>query len=95
MLTQARLKKLLSYNTDTGEFRWRVTRRGAARAGSVAGCVRHDGYVRIAIDGKRYLAHRLAWLYVHGELVPELDHANGVRSDNRLDNLRPATRITE
>ena len=91
MLTQERLKELLSYDPDTEEFRWRVTRGGTARAGSVAGYARPDGYIKIKIDGKFYLAHRLAWLYVHREFVPEIDHINGVLSDNRIANLRPAT----
>ena len=51
-----------------------------------------DTYPRIAIDGKLYRVHRLAWLYVHG-VWPEkqLDHKDGVRNNAALDNLRPAT----
>ena len=92
MLTQKRLKELLSYDPDTGEFRWRMTLNNRAPSGSVSGYVNHHGYVRIMIDKKTYQAHRLAWLYVYGEFVPELDHKNGVRSDNSISNLRPATR---
>jgi hypothetical protein len=44
------------------------------------------------IDGKRYLAHRLAWLYTHGAWPHKLlDHRNRVTGDNRIDNLREAT----
>ena len=91
MLTQERLKELLSYDPATGVFRWRVSLSNRAPSGSVAGCIRPDGYVQIMIDGKHYLAHRLAWLYVHGELAPQLDHADGNPSNNRISNLRPAT----
>ena len=91
MSTAERVRELLSYDPETGDFRWMVS-RGGQRAGSIARCVRHDGYVVIMIDRKLYYAHQLAWLYMHGELVSELDHINGIRSDNRIFNLRPATR---
>lgn len=62
------------------------------KAGDIAGTVdKTNGYRRIAIDGKRYAAHRLAWLYMTGVLPEELiDHENRQRDDNRWANLRPA-----
>lgn len=91
MVTQERLKELLDYDPGTGIFTWRVS-CGTAKAGSVAGTVRPDGYVAIQIDRKPYLAHRLAWLYVHGEFpTDQIDHVNRVRTDNRIENLRLAT----
>ena len=91
MLTQARLKEILDYNPDTGEFRNIKTRKGIAKGvGSLAGSTNKNGYTYIAIDGKKYLAHRLAWLYTHNELPPEIDHQNLNRSDNRIANLRRA-----
>jgi len=92
MLTQKKLKKLLHYNQDTGEFTWRVN-RGGNRSGTVAGSMNGSGYILIQIDGKSYKAHRLAWLYEHGAWPPaDMDHINHIRTDNRLDNLRPVTR---
>lgn len=85
-------RQLLSYNPETGTFTWRVG-RGKARVGSVAGTPCSGGYFQIRIYGRIYSAHRLAWLLTHG-VWPEnqIDHINGRRDDNRLCNLRLATR---
>lgn len=94
-MDQARLKELLHYDEETGQFTRLKTRgRGKKKClvGRVAGCISNDGYRHIAVDGRRYLAHRLAWLYVHGVFpVDQLDHINCVRDDNRIANLRLAT----
>lgn len=94
ILTQARLKELLHYDPDTGVFT-NIKARQNVRVGSVTGCVSTTtGYVGIKVDCRKYQAHRLAWLYVHGSFPPEqLDHINRVRTDNRLCNLRLATSI--
>lgn len=91
-LTQVELKKLLSYDASTGLFTWKLRRQGV-RQGSLAGYKNNSGYVRISLHGRFYLAHRLAWLYVHG-YVPkgEIDHINRIRDDNRIENLREASR---
>jgi len=88
MLTQQRLKEILKYNPETGIFTWLVN-AGSARKGKVAGSVNGNGYITIAVSGVSYRAHRLAYLYMEGEFPPEqIDHINGVRDDNRYDNLR-------
>jgi hypothetical protein len=92
MITQEQLKELLNYNPETGVFTW-VSARGNLKAGSEAGTVDYQGYIRISINNKRYRAHRLAWIYVYGEIsVSEIDHINGNKQDNRILNLRLATR---
>jgi hypothetical protein len=93
MLTQDRLKALLTYDPLTGLF-VRNVNKGRAKKGDVAGCTISCGYVEIGIDGERYPAHRLAFLYMTGSF-PEADgeHENRKRSDNRWENLRNATRV--
>lgn len=94
MLTQKRLKELLRYDPQTGDFIRLVATNHRVKVGEVAGFVDIDGYRRIRVDKKLYLAHRLAWLWVHGEFPEvELDHKNGARDDNRISELRPAERF--
>lgn len=92
-VTQSRLVELFDYNCDTGSFT-RKTSRGGFRIGSAAGHIRNiDGYIGITVDRRTHLAHRLAWIYVYGiEPEDEIDHINGVRSDNRIFNLRLASK---
>lgn len=88
-ITQQRIKELLNYDPETGDFT-RIVDRQRFKAGEKAGYT-HKGYVRISVDQKEYLAHRLAWLYVHGKIPKFLDHINGLKDDNRIQNLREAT----
>lgn len=84
-----RLRELFLYDPATGAFVNRVARGSLARAGQVAGSKHCAGYLAIRIDGRAYLCHRLAWLYMHGEWpADQIDHINGVRTDNRIENLR-------
>ena len=103
VITQAELKSLLSYNPDTGEFKWlsrpithqRIKIWNKKYAGGVAGAVNSLGYRIIKIHARAYKAHRLAWLYVYGEWPSgHLDHANCNTGDNRIENLRLAS-LTE
>lgn len=70
------------YDIDTGFF----YRRGSSEP---SGRLTTKGYRQVCVQGKRYMAHRLAWLYVHGEWpAGQLDHRNQVKDDNWLGNLR-------
>ena len=93
MLTQSQLKQYLSYNPETGLFYRLTSRTHNAKIGDVAGCKDGQGYINIRVYGGRHKAHRLAWLYVYAEFPgSDLDHVNGIRTDNRISNLRIATR---
>lgn len=86
------LRRLMEYDPESGVFIWR-SKRGRHPAGSEAGTIAHNGYCDIAIHGKKYGAHRLAFLYMRGNWpAAEVDHINCKKADNRWVNLREATR---
>lgn len=90
-LTAERLRELVEYDPATGVMTWKKSRPGV-KVSKAIGAIR-DGYRRASVDRKSYAVHRLAWLYVHGEWPNgEIDHINGVRDDNKLINLRVASR---
>ena len=91
-LTQEYLQSILHYDVNTGNFTWKIWRGGTARVGALAGKLEKYGYIRIRVGKKLYLAHRLAWFYVHGVWPPHtIDHINRDPLDNRIENLRLAT----
>lgn len=87
MITQERLKECLRYDYESGDFYWLKNTRGHYLKGKKAGCGR-NGYIVIGLDGKSYYAHRLAWLYINGEMLKQIDHIDGNRSNNKIENLR-------
>lgn len=93
----------VKYSPGTGEFIWLPRARDQFAtahafevwnkrfAGKKAGRIDGHGYVSISFRGKKVKGHRLAYLIARGEAPDNIDHVNGVRSDNRIENLRPAT----
>lgn len=91
-LTYERATELLHYCPDTGVFTRKVSLSNSVKVGDVAGCANKKGYICISVDGKQYLAHRLAWLITYGDWPNgSIDHINRVKTDNRLANLRIVT----
>jgi hypothetical protein len=91
-LTLERVKDVVDYQSISGEFVWKISPTSSVAVGSRAGSVHSSGYKIITIDGTRVRAHRLAWFYNHGVWPSNgMDHINGQKLDNRLENLRDST----
>ena len=88
-----RLQEVLDYNPETGLFTWKMRRSHNAKAGDTAGVVANTGYIFLSIDNRKYLAHRVAWLFATGSDPGgfDIDHRDRDRANNRFHNLRLAT----
>ena len=89
MFTQKYLQELFDYKD--GNLYWKGMRGTKNYAGERAGSRLPTGYEHIMIDGKYIYSHRAIFLYHHGYLPKILDHINGIRNDNKIENLREVT----
>lgn len=77
------------FELDGGRLINRVSRGRRAKAGAIAGSPNGDGYLRVRVNGHQFRVHRIVWLLTHGSWPKDqIDHINGVRNDNRPENLR-------
>lgn len=91
-LSQTQLKKYLSYDSTTGIFKWHKSGTGR-KPNLSAGCIEPNGYISLILFYNKFMAHRLAWLYVYGKFPKKfIDHVDGNPSNNAIVNLREASR---
>ena len=91
--TQERLRELFRYESDKGALYWKERHNSQINLAKPAGWKQQNGYYGIRVDGAKYKRHRIIWCSFNGDPGSlEIDHVNGVKGDDRIENLRAATR---
>lgn len=92
-LTPEMVRHWLAYDPETGLITWRIPTLSGKKAGDPAGSLRPEGYMHIRVCGCQPMAHRVAWLLYYGDWPDgNLDHIDGIRSNNAISNLRLVSR---
>lgn len=87
-----RLRELFDLNRNTGELTRKVSVANNTKPGDLVGCIGSRGYLRVRVDGRLMMVHRIVFALAHGHLPEFVDHINGIKTDNRPENLRAATK---
>lgn len=88
------LREYLDYDPETGILRWKKSKSPTAREGNIAGCSGGSGHLRIHFMDRGMLVHRICWFLYHGYWAEEIDHWDGVNTNNAINNLRDVDRRT-
>lgn len=88
--SRERLEQLFEYSEAEGGL-WNKIRRGKAVVGTRSGVLSKRGYIQVSVDGVKYTEHRLVWWMLTGQDAYALDHIDRNKTNNRADNLRPAS----
>ncbi len=94
MPPQEYIQSVLEYNSETGIFRWKPRKRDTHHKARIFAGTKGKKAIQIVLSTKSYYAHRLAWVYIHGDILTtdmQIDHLNNNPFDNRMENLRIAT----
>lgn len=91
-LLRQQLLELFKHDREAGKLFWKVAPSNVVKVGQEAGTIDSKGYRQVRIDGKLYLTHRLIFLLEHGYLPEFIDHKDGNPLNNRIENLREASR---
>ena len=87
-MTQEYAHSLFEYKD--GSLYWKVKKAPHVKIGARVGSPEINGYETVYVDGRNWRIHRLVFLMQHGFLPKMIDHVNGIRNDNRIENLREA-----
>lgn len=88
-MSEGLIKSSFTYDPNTGNLFWATQPASKIKIGDKAGTLSKKGYLTVKLLGKMHLVHRIIWLLSYGAWPEDqVDHINGIRDDNRLENLR-------